>query len=146
MLLLLGCILLLVLLPDRQPYTSLIKTQLRLFHFRIEYSHRWGDRFEVDVMDNILYISRYNKATHTKQEYLYSIFHEIGHMISHSYREYYDKFEEDELSSQAIYNEEVRAWRIARTLLESTDAYDKKIFDALRGRHLKDYRKALNLD
>ena len=138
-------ILILLFLPDRKPYSDIIKAQSKLFHLKVKYSHRWGDVFEVDVVDGIMYLSRYNKATHSKEEYLYSILHEFGHLISYAYKDYYDKFASDELAPEAIYNEEVRAWRIARTLLEGTAAYDKKVFDALRIKHLKDYKKALNL-
>jgi len=136
---------LLLIVPDRQPHNKLIKQWSSLFHLKVKYTSRYSESFEVDIHDNEMYISRYNKGTHDRDEYIYSIAHEFGHLIDHAYREYYNKEERDGLSAKAILREEQRAWKIAKVLLESNNIYDKKKFDSLKNRCLEDYKKALKL-
>lgn len=130
---------------DRKPYAKIINTWCNLFHLQVIYRDRHREIFEIDVVDQVLYISRYNKATHTKEEYLYSIAHEFGHLVDYIYRDYYNKHMKDELSPQAIYNDEVRAWKIARILLQEAGHLDKKLFDSIKNKNLNDYKKALEL-
>lgn len=136
---------------DRKPYSKLIKTWCTLFHMKIRYYNRYTDKFEVDVVDNILYISRYNKATHTVEEYVYSLAHEIGHLIDYAYKEHY--YEDDMVASkltdkQAVYQDEVVAWKIARVLLIEANEpglFNQKTFNSLKNRCLNEYKKALDL-
>jgi Zn-dependent peptidase ImmA (M78 family) len=130
---------------DRQPYKKLIKQWSSMFRMKTKYHSRYSDIFEVDVVDNVMYISRFNKAIHSEVEYLYSVAHEFGHLIDHAYRDYYDQ--ESKLSeNKAVYNDEARAWRIARGLLQQTEHYDEKAFNKLRARCLQEYKIALKLD
>lgn len=138
-------ILVLLSIPDRQPYRRLVKQWSSLFNLKVVYSSRYSETFEVDIHDNVMYVSRYNKSTHDKDEYIYSIAHEFGHLIDHAYREYYDKRVKDSLSAKAIIQEEQRAWKIAKVLLESNGIYDDKKFNDLKNRCLEDYKKALKL-
>jgi hypothetical protein len=137
---------------DRRPYEKLINTWCSLFNIKVKYYSRYSDKFEVDVVDGILYISRYNKATHTPREYIYSLAHEIGHLIDHAYKEYYNKMEDDdeeqEMSRQSIYADEVQAWKIARVLLIEAgepNLYNVKEFNALRKKCLDEYKRVLEI-
>lgn len=141
-------LLLLFLMPDRPPYSQVIKQWSKLFNLKIRYSSRFSDHFEVDVIDNILYISRYNKAFHSKQEWLFSLAHELGHLIDHAYRDYYNKHKNisnTEANKRAIYNDEVRAWRIAKVLLEQRNLLDLKAFNKYKNKCLLEYRQHLKL-
>lgn len=136
---------------DRQPYKPLIKKWSNLFRMKTRYHNRYSDIFEVDVVDNVMYISRYNKAIHSEVDYLYSVAHEFGHMIDYAYKEYYDVDNNDGASDRltdkhAIYEDEVRAWRVARVLLQQANHYDEKAFNKLRARCLREYKLALKLN
>ena len=146
--LLLGLLGLLTFAFDRKPYADLIKRWSSLFHIKIKYHHRYSDKFSVDVVDDILYISRFNKATHDEREYLYSIAHEFGHLIDYAYVEYY--YDEEELydkltDKHAIYEDEIKAWKIAKILLQQAGEYDSKSFNQLKRKCLKEYQQALGL-
>ena len=146
--LLCGLTLVLVFIPDREPYQEVIKQWSKLFNINIKYSHRYTDAFEVDVINNILYISTYNKSFHSKQEWLYSVAHELGHLIDYAYKDYYNKHSSNSsqaMSSKAIYNDELRAWKIAKVLLEQRSLYNEKVFNKFKNECLLEYRKALKI-
>lgn len=133
---------------DRQPHKKVIGRWANLFYMKTKYLSRYTDQFEVDIINNVMYISKYNKAVHNEKEYLYSVAHEFGHLIDAAYREYY--FEEEELyekltDREAVYSDEVRAWKIAKVLLQNAEAYDAKVFNDLRKKCLKEYKDALKL-
>ena len=145
---LLGIIGFLLLLVDRRPNRRIIRSWSKLFHMKVKYHNRYTELFSVDVMDDILYISRYNKAVHDKKEYLYSIAHEFGHLLDYAYKEYY--YDDEDLYTsltdrKAIYQDEVSAWDIAEILLRDAAVLDEKVFFDLKERCLEEYRVALKL-
>lgn len=129
---------------DRHPYHKIIKQWSKLFHLKVKFHNRYSEEFSVDVIEDVLYISRYNKAVHDKYEYLYSIAHEFGHLIDYAYKEYSHKeteFYDNLTDTEAIYRDEVVAWKIAKTLLTSnSEEYDEERFSSLRDRCLEEYR------
>ena len=133
---------------DRRPYDKLIRRWASLFHLKVKYYSRYTEKFEVDIVDDVMYISRYNKAVHDKKEYLYSIAHEFGHLIDAAYQEYYDNenYYDRLLNKHNIYEDEVQAWKIGKVLLQEAKEYETKSFNSLKRRCLKEYRKALKLD
>jgi len=140
----------LILFNDRKPYHYLVKRWNRMFHHnRIKYLSRWSDDYSVDVHNNVLYISRFNKSVHDRREYLYSIAHEFGHLISEAIEDYYlgteDEDDNKQDNVQAIYNEEIRAWRIARVLLKEANQFDEKHFNKVMNKNLKQYRIQLKI-
>lgn len=138
---------LLGIIPDRKPHNRLIKRWASLFHLKIKYYSRYTERFEVDIVEEVMYISRYNKAVHDPQEYLYSVSHEFGHLIDAAYQEYYenDTYFQRLLDKNAIYEDEKKAWQIGKLLLQQANLYESKSFNKLKRKCLKDYRKALKL-
>ena len=139
---------LLLLFYDRKPHQEIIKKWCRLFNLKVKYFNRYTERFEVDIFDNTMYISRFNKATHDNKEYLYSVAHEIGHLIDHAYKEYY--YEESDVHSESldkktIYHGEVRAWEIASLLLKEEGLFDEIAFNNLKERCLDDYKEYLQI-
>lgn len=133
---------------DRKPYNFLIRRWAKLFHLKIKYYNRYTERFEVDVIDDEMFISKYNKAVHDRKEYIYSIAHEFGHLIDAAYQEYYDdeKYFNRLLDKHSIYEDEVQAWKIGKVLLQEAKIYDSRSFNKLKRRCLKDYREALSID
>ncbi len=138
----------LLFLRDRVPNRKIIKRWSRLFHMKVKYHSRYTELFSVDIIEDTLYISHFNKAVHDRFEYLASLAHEFGHLIDYAYKDYY--FEEDELYKKmtdhdAIYEDEVKAWQIAKILLQDEDVYNEKSFTDLESRCLEQYRAALTL-
>ena len=146
--LLLALIGLLTIFSDRRPYDALIKRWAGLFHLKIRYYNRYTTRFEVDIVDDEMFISKYNKAVHDKKEYLYSLAHEFGHLIDAAYQEYYDEenYYDRLLNKHSIYEDEVQAWKIGKVLLQEAKVYEAKSFNKLKTRCLKEYREVLNID
>lgn len=139
----------LLFMRDRIPYKKIIKRWSSLFHMKVRYHNRYSEHFSVDVIENILYISRFNKAVHSKQEYFASVAHEFGHLIDYAYKEFY--FDEEQMyhkltDKDAIYRDEVVAWKIAKILLTDAGEYDEKFFKELSERCLKEYRVALKIE
>jgi hypothetical protein len=114
---------------------------------KIVFHNRYSSTYNADVIDNILYISRFNKAIHNEQEYLFSLAHEIGHLLDYAYKEHV--LDEEELyngldNKKAIYADEVAAWKLAEMLLEDVN-YDKEAFEHLKNQCLKQYQDALKI-
>jgi hypothetical protein len=140
-------ILVLIFLPDREPYESLIRKWTRPLKMKIVFHNRYSSVYNADVIDNVLYISRFNKAIHNEQEYLFSLAHEIGHLLDYAYKEHV--LDEEELynsldNKKAIYADEVAAWKLAAMLLEDID-YNKQAFELLKNQCLKQYEDALKI-
>lgn len=139
---------LLLSLTDRNPYRKIIKKWSRPFNMKVKYYNRYTDHFSIDIIDNIIYISRFNKAVHDPVIYLYSIAHEFGHLIDYAYREYYyedQHIHTDVQDNKAIYRDEVVAWKVSKILIKEAGVYDKDKFNKLRDNCLEQYRVALKL-
>lgn len=127
---------------DRRPYHSVIKKWSRPLRFKIKYYSRYSDLFECDPEDGIIYISRFNKALHNKREYIYSIAHELGHIIGAMIDEEtgLEPRISDRETKRAIIADEERAWDIARILLKKEKLYEYHSFNGLKERCLTTYR------
>lgn len=134
---------------DRQPYKKIIKSWCKLFGTKIKYYSRYSDTFSVDLIENVMHISKYNKNKHDPYEYVCSVAHEVGHLLDLAYREYVyddpDEIFEDYTEDQETYQEEVRAWMIAKILLQDAKIYEEQSFVKFVNKNLKDYRSVLNL-
>lgn len=147
--LLLGILGLLVLIFDRQPYSKFIRQWASFFHLKVRYHSRYSEHFSVDIIEGVLYVSRFNRAVHDRYEYFASVAHEFGHLFDYAYKEYY--FDDEDIyckltDNKAIYRDEVVAWKIARILLQDAKQYDEKVFNELQDRCLQEYRTALKID
>lgn len=131
---------------DKRPYSYAIKQWTRPFNITIKYYSRYTDIFECDPEEGIIYISRYNKAIHNKREYIYSIAHELGHIIGALLDEEYHSDDMhkicDRETKQAIILDEERAWDIARLLLQDAGLYEYHSFKDLRQRCISTYKMA----
>ena len=146
----LGLLLVLLLFHvDRQPYSKIIRSWTKILRVKFVYHGRYTDDFNVDLVDDVLYVSRYHKMTHDPKVYVYSIAHELGHIIDGIYREnaYEDPDEIfDGMTEQhTIYEEEIRAWSIAKQLLIDANIYDESFFIELRDKCLQNYKTYLQL-
>ena len=134
---------------DQQPYKKIIKSWCKLFSTNVKYYSRFSDTFSVDLLENVMHISKYSKSKHDPYQYVCSVAHEIGHLLDLAYREQtYDDPDEIFISyteDQETYQEEIRAWSIAKVLLQDAKIYDEKPFNAFVNKNLKDYRSVLNL-
>jgi len=136
---------LLAVISDRLPYYFVIRKWASFFDLQLTFTSRYTDCFECDLDDKILYISRYNKSVHNRDEYIASIAHEVGHLIGAAIDEKYpEKYQLSRRSSKkSIYLDEARAWKIAEILLQDAELYNPDRFISLRDRCLLEYRKAL---
>lgn len=143
---LLVLIIVLVLYFDRKPYSKVIKQWAKPFNLKIKYYSRYTDIFECDTEEGIIYISRYNKSIHNKREYIYSIAHELGHIIGALLDDEYHSDDPhricDRETKQAIILDEERAWDIAKDLLKDANLYEYHSFMDLRQRCISTYKMA----
>lgn len=109
--------------------------------FKIEYLSRFEDDYYYLTLKNIVKIPRYNKAVHDEEEYLYSVAHEIGHVIFERIEEEKEVIGKNFKGYKQITRER-RAWDIAEMILEEKGMLkDKTKFYKLRNKCLSDYRK-----
>jgi len=131
---------------DKKPYKSIVKEWSRPFNLKIIYYNRYSDIFECDTEEGTIYISRFNRSVHNKREYIYSIAHEIGHLIGALMDEEFDDGDTPKISDRetkkAIILDEERAWDIGRLLLKDAKLYEYHSFKKLREDCLKTYRDA----
>lgn len=132
----------LLLFRDRRPYWRIVKKWCQSFNLEIKYTSRYEEIFACDPDTRVVYICKYNKAFHDKQVYIYSIAHELGHLIGFEIdEEFYirKKRISNRITKEQVIADEIRAWKIAELLLKDAKLYEKESFEKLRDRCLHEY-------
>lgn len=128
---------------DRKPYWYIIKKWCEPFNITIKYTDQHKEIWAADPDLRMIFISRYNKSFRNKREYLYSVAHELGHLVgSEIDEEFYMRKQRisNRINKRQILADEIRAWNVAEILLRDANLYHEE-FCILRDRCLKEYQE-----